>query len=256
MKTVIKAFLVSLIIYLVAITGFNYVGKTFPAFREFGHGLLVYIVRLIILYMGVYIFYTGKFSKTFSFLGLRQPFLRPFITGFLASLPFIISWVIGGIIYKVPLSLSSTSIIMLFFAFIGPGLFEEGLFRGVLFNEFSSVTKWYLAALLTGIFFGPAHLANLIVGHNINEVLISIVAGLVMSFPIGYIYYRMKGNLWACVSFHFFVAGSMDALISEQFIKAHLKNITTITTIGLLLSFVLVFILFSNKRLVKFTLAE
>jgi membrane protease YdiL (CAAX protease family) len=145
---------------------------------------------------------------------------------------------------------------MLFYAFIGPGLFEEGLFRGVLFNEFSSVTRWYFAALLTGIFFGPAHLANLIIGHNINEVLISIIAGLVMSFPIGYIFYKMKGNLWACVSFHFFVAGSMDALISEELIKAHLKNITTITTIGLLLSFVLVFILFSNKRFIKFGLVE
>ncbi len=212
MKKVLKAIFVSLIIYLVAITGFNYLGKAFPSFRDVGHGFFVYMVRLIVLYLGILIFYTRSIPKIFTFIGLRRPFLRPFLSGFIPALPFIISWIIGCMLYNFPISLSSTSIMMFFFAFIGPGLFEEGLFRGVLFNEFSSVTKWYIAALLTGFFFGPAHLANLIVGYNINEVLISIFAGLVMSFPIGYIFYRMKGNLWACVSFHFFVAGSYGCL--------------------------------------------
>lgn len=257
MRTVLKAFLVSFIIYFIAISGFSFLNmKFFPSIRSFAEGFFVYFIRLLILFFGVLIFYSRNFSNTFSFLGLRKPFLKPFLAGFIPSLPFILSWVIGCIIFNVPISFSSTSIIMLFFAFIGPGLFEEGLFRGVLFKELSSVTKWFIAALLTGIFFGPAHLANLIIGHNINEVMISIIAGLVMSFPIGYIFYKMKGNLWTCVSFHFFCAGVIDALISEEQIKAHLSNITSITTIGLVLSFILVFILFSNKRFANFALAK
>ena len=257
MKKVLKAFMVSFIIYIIAITGFNFLGvKLFPSFRSFADGFFVYVVRLLILFFGVLIFYTRSFPNVFSFVGLRKPFAKPFLAGFLPSLPFILSWVIGCIIFDVPISLSSKSFVMLFFAFLGPGLFEEGLFRGVVFKEISSATRWYIAAVLTGIFFGPAHLANLIIGHNMNEVMISIIAGFIGSFPLGYIFYKMKGNLWTCVSFHFFSAGSMDALISEELIKAHLSKITSVTTVGLVLSFVLIFILFSNKRFVNFALGK
>ena len=185
-------------------------------------------------------------------MGLKKKIIRPFLAGFTASLPFVLSWVIGCVIYKVPIRFSMHSMLMLFMALIGPGLFEEGLFRGVLFNNAANVTKWYTAALITGLFFGPAHLSNLIIGHNINEILISVTAGFLMSFPIGFIFYKTKGNLWACVSFHFFIAGSMDALINEEVIKAHLSKITLITTIGLILSLVLVFIVFSRNKFAMF----
>ena len=82
--------------------------------------------------------------------------------------------------------------------------------------------------------------------------MISVAAGLIMSFPIGYMFFKRRANIWTCAFFHFFVAGSMDALISEELIKAHLKNITLITTTGLILSFVLVFVLFGNKRFMDF----
>lgn len=77
-----------------------------------------------------------------------------------------------------------------------------------------------------------------------------------MSFPIGYMFYKTKGNLWGCISFHFFIAGSMDAVIHEAQIKTHLNEISLITTIGLIFSLSLVFILFSCKRFVGFVLGE
>jgi membrane protease YdiL (CAAX protease family) len=252
MKVILKAFLVSFIIYLVSVTGFNFFGEIFPKFRTLGGGILVYVGRLILLFVGVFIFYTRNFFSVFSFLGMKKRFVKPFLAGFIPSLPFIFSWIGGCIAFDIPIRLSAHSLVMLFFAFIGPGLFEEGLFRGVLFKEILGVSKWYFAALCTGIFFGPAHLANLLVGHNISEVTISIVAGFIMSFPIGYMFFKMRANLWTCIFFHFFVAGSMDALISEELIKAHLGNITLVTTIGLFLSLVLVFILFGNKRYIAF----
>jgi membrane protease YdiL (CAAX protease family) len=252
-KYIIKAILVSLVIYLVAITGFNLLFRdVFPAVRIFADGFFVYLIRLAVLFAGVVIFYTKSITKVISFIGLKKKIIRPFLAGFTASLPFVLSWIMGCVIYKVPIRFSVYSMLMLLIALIGPGLFEEGLFRGVLFNNAANVTKWYTAALITGLFFGPAHLSNLIIGHNINEILISVTAGFLMSFPIGYIFYKTKGNLWACVSFHFFIAGSMDALINEEMIKAHLNEITLITTIGLILSLVLVFVVFSRKKFVRF----
>ncbi|MBD3414894.1 MAG: CPBP family intramembrane metalloprotease [Candidatus Aminicenantes bacterium] len=252
-KHIIKALWVSLIIYLVAITGFNFLFRDmFPAVRSFADGLFVYLIRLTVLFSGVVIFYTGNVPKIFPFLGFKKKFMKPFLSGLAASLPFILSWIIGCVIYKVPIHFSWNSIVMIFLALIGPGLFEEGLFRGVLFNRLSSATKWYTAALITGLFFGPAHLANLIIGHNINEIMISVTAGLVMSFPFGFIFYKTKGNLWACISYHFFIAGSMDAVIKEEMIKAHLNEITIITSIGLILSLILVFIVFSREKFVRF----
>ena len=249
-KTVLKAFMVSFLIYLISVPGFSFLGKIFPPFRSFGSGILIYAGRLILLFAGVFVFYTRKFSTVFSFLGLKNFSFKTFLAGFIPSLPFILSWIGGCIFFDIPIRLSGHSLVMLFLAFIGPGLFEEGLFRGVLFKEILYVSKWHIAALCAGIFFGPAHLANLLVGHNIQEVVLSLSAGFVMSFPLGYMFFRMRANLWTCAFFHFFVAGSMDALISEELIKAHLKNITLITTTGLILSFVLVFVLFGNKRFV------
>jgi len=54
----------------------------------------------------------------------------------------------------------------------------------------------------------------------------------------------------------FSIAGSMDALIKEKMIKAYLNEISFITTIGLMLSFILVFIVFSNRKFLKFAGAE
>ncbi len=72
-----------------------------------------------------------------------------------------------------------------------------------------------------------------------------------MSFPLGYLYYRMRGNLWTCVAFHFLIAGSMDAVISEQAIRAHLDRITPVTSVGLALSLILVFVLMSRESFVR-----
>ena len=252
MKIVLKAFMVSFLIYLISVPGFTHLGKIFSPFRSFGSGILIYAGRLILLFAGVLIFYTRRFSTVFPFLGLKNFSVKAFLAGFIPSLPFILSWIGGCIVFDIPIRLSGHSLVMLFLAFIGPGLFEEGLFRGVLFNEILSVFKWHIAAVCTGIFFGLAHVANLLVGHNLQEIMISVAAGLIMSFPVGYMFFKMRGNLWTWAFFHFFLAGSMDALISEELIKAHLGNITLVTTAGLVLSFIFVFVLFGNKRFVGF----
>lgn len=255
MKTVLKACMVSFLIYLISVPGLSCLAKNFPAFRAFGSGILIYAGRLLILITGVFIFYTHKFSTVFSFLGMKKLSIKTLLAGFIPALPFIVSWLGGSIAFDISIRISANSLLMLFLAFIGPGLFEEGLFRGILFKEISRIHKWQRAALYTGIFFGPAHLANLLVGHNIREIIISTAAGFVMSFPIGYIFFKMRGNLWPCVFFHFFVAGSMDALISEELVKAQLGAISVVATTGLVLSLILVFILFKNKRFVGFLLS-
>ena len=255
MNPVLKAFAVSFSIYLISVPGFSYLAKVFPSFRAAGSGFFIYAGRLLILITSVFIFYTHKFSTVFSFLGMKRLSIKTLLAGLTPSLPFILSWIGGSIALDVPVRFSVSSVLMLFLGFIGPGLYEEGLFRGLLFKEILHTCKWQLAALYTGIFFGPAHLANLLVGHNIREIIISTAAGFVMSFPIGYIFFKMRGNLWPCVFFHFFVAGSMDALISEELIKAQLGAISVVATTGLVLSLILVFILFKNKRFVGFLLS-
>ena len=252
MKQIVKAFFVALIIYALAVPILNLISREYPIIRTTGDGLLVFVIRHIIMFACILIFYARDLRRVFSFIGLRTPFLRPVFAGFICALPFVISWVGGSIFYGVPIGITDKSLLMFVIAILGPGLFEEGVFRGIFFNEASKVTKWYFAALYTGIFFGLAHVANLIIGHNLQEVLISVTAGVIMSFPMGFMFYKMKRNLWACFSFHLFIAGSMDVLISEELIKAHLNDITSIASIGLILSFILVFVLYNIKWFVRF----
>lgn len=234
--------------------------KTFPSLRSLFPPLftsiVLLIIRLLILFFALCLFYTRSFRAAFSFIGLKKPMMRPFLVGILLSLPFAVIWAGGCLIYNVPLGFSARSFFVLFLAFLGPGLWEEGVFRGVLFKEISSVSKWYTAALMTGLFFGPAHFANLLIGHNLNEVWISVLAGLISSFPMGYMFYRMKGNLWICVAFHFFLSGFQDMLITEEIIKSHLNYLIPGIILGLGITFVFIFLLFSKKRFVDFVLGS
>jgi membrane protease YdiL (CAAX protease family) len=257
MKTIIKAFFVSFVIYFISIPGLSFILKTYPSLRTlappFITSVIILLFRLLILMAGVWIFYAHGFPNIFSFVGLKKPFARPFLVGLLISLPFIFIWTAGCFVYNIPIGFSLRSFLPLFLAFLGPGLWEEGVFRGIVFKEISSVSKWYVAALLTGLFFGPAHIANLLIGHNLNEVFISLIAGFISSFPLGYIYYRMKGNLWICVSFHFFLSGYQDMLITEEIIKSHLNFLLPGIIIGLGITFALIFVLFSNNKFVSFS---
>ena len=257
MKTILKAFYASFLIYFISVPGLSYVLKTYPSLRNLAPpaitSVLILLIRLLILFAGIRIFYTHNFSNTFSFVGLKKPFTKPFLIGLLISLPFAIIWTAGCIIYKIPIGFSARSFLALFLAFMGPGLWEEGVFRGIVFREISSVSKWYIAALLTGLFFGPAHIANLLIGHNLSEIFISLIAGFISSFPLGYIFYRMKGNLWTCVSFHFFLSGFQDMLITEEIIKSHLNFLIPGIVIGLGITFALIFILFSSNKFVNFS---
>ena len=233
LKNIFKSFSLALIIFWPSI-GLSHVWKIFPFLRGPFYPLAVYLGRLIILFFLLSIFSSIKPFHLFESLGIKKNVILPFISGFIVAFPFIFFWITGCIMNEVPIHFSTGSYLSFFFAFLGPGLFEEALFRGVLFNRLLSVLNWWKAAFLTGIFFGPAHLVNFFVGHDIKEISISILAGFIMSFPFGFMYFRTKGNLWPCISVHFFIAGTMDAFISETLIKSNLNDMIPGIVVGLL----------------------
>jgi len=236
-------------VYLLTVPALSVTADRFPFLRESGSGVLIYLIRLVLLVVAVMVFYPGRCDGVPVFLGLRRRWKRPLLAGMLSAIPFVVSWVVGSILMGIPIRWHEGSIPAAAMAVLGPGLFEEGLFRGLLFHRVLQRTTWFRAALITGLFFGPAHIANLLVGQNLQEIAISVVAGFVMSFPLGYLFYRTGCNLWGCIGLHVLIAGSMDVLIVEEQIRANLGAITTVTSIGLLLSLASVFLVMQIRLL-------
>jgi membrane protease YdiL (CAAX protease family) len=236
-------------VYLLTVPGLSLTAEYLPFLREFGSGVLIYLIRIALLAAAVLVFYPGRDERVPVFLGLRRRWKRPLLAGVLAALPFVVCWLLGSVLLDIPIRWHQDSLAMAAVAVLGPGLFEEGLFRGLLFHRVLARTSWFRAALVTGLFFGPAHAANLLVGQNLQEITISVVAGFVMSFPLGYLFYRTGRNLWGCIGLHVLIAGSMDVFIVEEQIRAHLDAIATVTSIGLLLSLASVFLILQIRPL-------
>ena len=238
----LKVVLAAFVVYVLAVPLLSLVADRVPSVREVGGGSMIHFIRLAILCIGVASLLRVAPRAIPGALGMKGPWRKPVIIGSAAAVPFVICWVAGSVYLGIPIRLHERSLIMALLAVLGPGLFEEGLFRGLLFNRLLTHTTWPKAALVTGAFFGPAHIANLLVGHTPGEIAVSVIAGFVMSFPLGYLFYRSGRNLFGCVAFHVLVAGSMDVLIVEEAIKAHLGPISAVTGIGLVLGLAAVFV--------------
>lgn len=87
------------------------------------------------------------------------------------------------------------------------GIAEEGLFRGIIFNELfdlwgrNKLKGLYLATLVSAIVFGGTHLTNLIKGASFSGVLVQIISAGISGVLYCALYYRFN-NLWVPIFLH------------------------------------------------------
>lgn|GEM_PF-2849710 len=251
MKDIIKVLIVAFLVYFIAIILLTVVFRTYiPDFPLKSHALL--ITRLLALYTFAWCFYTKKFGEVPNFLGFKKRFFKPFLFGIVFSLPFAAILFPGLVMAEIPITVSLASLLALLTVILGPGFFEEGLFRGLLFNELTKKMKWGWAALISGLFFGPAHLAGLLFGWGLDEALAKTFFGLVSAFVFGYIFIKMKGNIWACFSLHFMLDSYVDCFIKPEHVRQNLDILVPISIIGLVVAYVFAIAVVRNKKIISY----
>jgi uncharacterized protein len=101
---------------------------------------------------------------------------------------------------------------------ISAPLFEEILFRGIIFNDFKKAMPVWLAILTQGLLFGLFH------GNWIQGVYATLV-GIVL----GFVYYKYK-SIWAVILLHF--SYNTISLLLDQWLHTNL-NTTDILILGM-----------------------
>lgn len=142
--------------------------------------------------------------RPFAELGLsRRHLLRDLLLGFLIG--FILQGTTIGILalagwYHVTSLASGSAAIILIVQGLGDfllvALFEEGLFRGVIFRLLENTLGSWIAIILSALFFGLAHLLN--PGATIFEALaIALEAGIMLGTA-----YMLTRSLWLAIGIH------------------------------------------------------
>jgi membrane protease YdiL (CAAX protease family) len=251
MRPILKAVIFSLIVMFVAISITMIVSRCYSSSPL--AGAITMPARIIVLYIMVWIFYARSFKQVPGFLGFKQPFLRPFLFGVILSIPIGLTTILLLLIKNIPISLSVQSVFPgIFIVFIGPGLFEEGLFRGLLFKQLSEKMRWWNAALFTGILFGLVHLMRIVTGAPIIRAASQTLIAFSVSFLFGYIFWKIKWNLWACVSLHTLVDFYPTCLIAREHLQQHMSAFYMYSIAGFILMVIFAIIIFRKERIMPF----
>lgn len=209
---------------------------------------LAYVTRPLFLAATVAIFYTKSLGKVPSFLGFHKKFLRPCLIGMILTVPngllllFLMYW------KRLPFTFVPVeAVVHLVFIFLGPGLFEEGLFRGLVFRRLLTMAPWWKAGLYTGGLFAVMHIGNLMIGYPLPKVLFQLGHCLLASLLWGYMTWRLDGNIWGCVAYHTVNNFYGAAFIADQHLLQHLVPYSLLGIVGLTLSFIAAWILLRGK---------
>ncbi len=211
--------------------------------------ILAYVPRPLFLAFTVAFFYTKSLAKVPSFLGLRKKVLRPCLIGMVLTIPnalllfLMMSW------KKIPLDFDLTEAAWhLGFIFIGVALFEEALFRGLIFRQLLTLAPWWRAGLYTGFLFALTHVGNLMIGYPLSHVSYQLFHCLAISMLLGYVTWKLNGNIWACVAYH--TAGNFyaAAFIADAQIRRHVVPFALVGLLELAISFVAAWILLKGNR--------
>lgn len=156
-------------------------------------------------------------------MGFKRPLIKPILIGLAVTVPMLI-----GILSYIVFSLRTVRLepgwpLLIPFLIVGPGFFEEGLFRGYVFNHFYTYSKlgWFKSSLYSGLMFAFSHLLNLLSGLSTVDILISITFALPISFLFGFMFLRMGKNIWGCLAAHV----AIDTLTSIFVIRGGLVGL-------------------------------
>lgn len=210
--------------------------------------LLAYVPRPLFLAVTVAIFYTKSLAKVPSFLGFHKKVFHPWLLGTILTIPGALQILFLLYIKKLPFVFSPEEAVWHFiFIFIGVALFEEGLFRGLIFRQLLMTAPWWRAGLYTGGLFALTHLGNLMLGYPLPMVLFQLVHCLIASLLWGFLTWKLNGNIWVCVAYHTVNNFYAATFIADQHIRQHITSFHLLGLIGLGISFAVAWILFRGK---------
>lgn len=211
--------------------------------------ILVYFPRPLFLAVSVAFFYSKSVARVPSFLGLHKKAFRPWLLGGLLTIPsgllllLFLSW------KRLPLAFDPVDAAWhLGFIFIGVALFEEGLFRGLVFRQLLTLAPWWRAGFYSGILFAFIHLGNLMIGYPLPHVIYQLAHTFTASLLWGYLTWKLKGNIWACVAYHTFNNFYAAAFIAAEEIQRHIVSFSLFSLLGLAIAFVAAWILLGGNR--------
>lgn len=176
---------------------------------QFGYVLLTEIVIISGLY-----FFLKAYQANFATIGLKRPRLRDFGYGVLAVIPyytifFLIATASAALFSGLDIDqkqeigfdnvqglwpLAATFLVLV----ILQPIIEEIMVRGFLYSTFKKAFPIILAAIMTSLLFGAAHLAG---GGSGGPLYIAAIDTFVLSLFL--IYLREKtGSLWSSITLH------------------------------------------------------
>lgn len=94
-----------------------------------------------------------------------------------------------------------TTIILFLLANVTIGLFEEIIFRGLIFNSFLKNNSLIKASIISSCIFGVIHLLNLIHTNDYIGTFAQVIYATFLGVLFSAIYYKTK-NLWSVVFLH------------------------------------------------------
>jgi membrane protease YdiL (CAAX protease family) len=211
--------------------------------------ILAYVPRPLFLALTVALFYTKSLAKVPSFLGLHKKVLGPWLIGMVLTIPNALLLLLMLSLEKIPLAFDAAEAAWhLGFIFIGVALFEEGLFRGLVFRQLLITEPWWRAGLYTGALFALTHVGNLMIGYRLSQVLYQLAATIGASLLWGYLTWKLNGNIWACVAYHTASNFYAAAFIADEQITQHIGSFAMVGLLELAISFVAAWILLKGNR--------
>lgn len=191
--------------------------------------------------IGIFIFFKQTFD--IKYFGLqKEGFFRGIFTGFfmfviiLANIPIAIEEVADYPAVKPSLYLIGIVIIEQLFI----GIFEEFLFRGLIFNILLEKLNKYqyrgmiAALLLSSLLFASVHMLNLFdTPELLNTTIAQTVGALFMGIFLGALYLRSK-NIWVVVFYHAFIdaAGELPNIFHKIPTSTEMVTDDTLAGIG------------------------
>ena len=216
-------------------------GQNFEAIisGEFESMEIDFIISLAALIVGVpLIFLAARFLWGRSFAWMRLQFNARQLGFGLALgllLPFFLIQILRLLGYaKIslqPNGLSSTEMQIIFgyaCMAIFSGIGEEIVFRGMAVREIALRYGWLIAAIAGGVYFGAAHLINILSGITLADILWVLLSSIMVSFLFVAMYIRSH-SLWLPIGFHiawnFCLKGAMGITMSGNAANAGLLNV-------------------------------
>lgn len=195
-----------LLVYLMAMNGDNAISYGSDPIKALVHTIAIAIAGFAV-YIGYAHFIEQRNASELALPGMGRELGIGMLVGFGLYASTVLILIVMGI-YRVeglnPLTFLLPALAMA----VSSGVFEELLFRGVLFG---SVEKWFgswAALVVSSLVFGLVHLMNP-QGTLEGALFIAVEAGILLAGA-----YMLTGRLWMSMGFHFAWNYTQEAIFS------------------------------------------